>query len=146
MDWQKAFIILVVTIVIVCWIESILIKRKIKYIYRLPQTYIEIKIKEMPVIIYNKHNITPEDKKKFREFKYKTKPIKMLGDKTTSLVTTVKENFTKINSVNSLIDSGLTTIGNVISLKQPTESKYRIVSNIPLSATIDDKRVYIDLK
>lgn len=146
MDWQKAFIILVVTIIIVCWIESILIKRKIKYIYRLPQTYIEIKIKEMPVIIYNKHNITPEDKKKFREFKYKTKPIKMLGDKTTSLVTTVKENFTKINSVNSLIDSGLTTIGNVISLKQPTESKYRIVSNIPLSATIDDKRVYIDLK
>ena len=146
MDWQKAFIILVVTIVIVCWIESILIKRKIKYIYRLPQTYIEIKIKEMPVIIYNKHNITPEDKKKFREFKYKTKPIKMLGDKTTSLVTTVKENFTKINSVNSLIDSGLTTIGNVISLKQPTESKYRIVSNIPLNATIDDKRVYIDLK
>ena len=146
MDWQKAFIILVVTIVVICWIESILIKRKIKYIYRLPQTYIEIKIKEMPVIIYNKHNITPEDKKKFREFKYKTKPIKMLGDKTTSLVTTVKENFTKINSVNSLIDSGLTTIGNVISLKQPTESKYRIVSNIPLNATIDDKRVYIDLK
>lgn len=146
MDWQKAFVILVITIVIVCWIESILIKRKIKYIYRLPQTYIEIKIKEMPVIIYNKHNITPEDKKKFREFKYKTKPIKMLGDKTTSLVTTVKENFTKINSVNSLIDSGLTTIGNVISLKQPTESKYRIVSNIPLNATIDDKRVYIDLK
>lgn len=146
MDWQKAFIILILVIVIICWIESILIKRRIKYIYRLPQTYIELKIKEMPVIIYNKHNITQEDKKKFRQFKYKTKPIKMLGDKTSSLVTTVKESFTNINSVNSLIDSSLNVVGNAISLKQPTESKYRVVSNIPLTATIDDKKIYIDLK
>ena len=118
-------------------------KNRSKYIYRVPQTFIEVEVKEVPVIIYNKHNVDKEERKKFKKYKYKTKPKILIGDKTNKLVRNVKENFVSINSVNDLIDSGITTMSDVLTLKQPIESKYRIVSDKPINNVFcDDKFIY----
>lgn len=143
LDASKILLLIIIIILVVCILESRVMKTRSTYIYRVPQTYIEAEIKEMPIIIYNKRNVSKEDKQKFKEFKYKTKPKILIGDKTNKLVKNVKENFVSISSVNDLIDSGLHTMSDVLTLKQPIESKYRIVSNTPINNVFcDDKFIY----
>lgn len=147
LDKTKFFFILIIIVLLVCVIESIIMKRRSTRCFDGPQTYIDVYVYidgvKIPVTIYNKHNITDSDKRRFKEFKYKTTPKILIGDKTIGLVKSVKESFGNITSINAAIDSGLTTLSNVVTLKQPNESKYRVVSNTPLREVFTDgKRIF----
>jgi hypothetical protein len=107
--------------------------------------FVYVEGKKIPIVIYNKHNINESEKRLFKQYKYKTKPKMLIGDKTTKVILGMKERFSDVNSLNSLIDTGLNTISDVVTLKTPVETKYRIVSNEPIKGVFTDgKRIWFN--
>jgi hypothetical protein len=147
LDKSKIIAFIVITVLVICVVEALVMKHRSKTWFEGPQTYVQVYVYvdsiKHPVIIYNKHNITDADKRMFKQYKYKTTPKILIGDKTAKIAKDVKEQFSNITSINGLIDGGLTTLSEMIMLKQPIESKYRVISNVPINNVFTDgKRIY----